>query len=117
MDNQIRVLNKLAVNRRDEERRELIKETVQKLETQKKNILSIRNDETVNNVRNSLLGYEGTAGRVYFETLGKLIPEKYAFESRSRNPALDPFNCMLNYAYGILYPASKSLYYCLTDPI
>jgi len=32
-----------------------------------------------------------------------LIPEKYAFEARSRNPAKDPFNCMLNYSYGILY--------------
>jgi len=43
-----------------------------------------------------------------FETLGKLIPEKYAFEARSRNPAKDPFNCMLNYSYGILYiPALK----------
>lgn len=103
MDNQIRVLNKLAVNRRDEERRELIKESVKKLETQKKNILWLNREETVNNVRNALLGYEGSAGRVYFETLGKLIPEKYAFESRSRNPAMDSFNCMLNYSYGILY--------------
>lgn len=103
MDNQIRVLNKLAANRRDEERREAIKDALQKIQKQIENIKAIPSDEAVDGVRGSLLGYEGTAGRVYFETLGKLIPEKYAFEGRSRNPALDQFNCMLNYSYGILY--------------
>lgn len=103
MDNQIRVLNKLATNRRDEERRQAIKEALEKIQKQKENVKAIPSNETVDGVRGPLLGYEGTAGRVYFETLGKLIPEKYAFEGRSRNPALDQFNCMLNYAYGILY--------------
>lgn len=103
MDNQIRVLNKLATNRRDEERREIIKDALEKIQKQKENIKSIPSDETVDSVRGSILGYEGTAGRVYFEALGKLIPEKYYFEGRSRNPALDQFNCMLNYSYGILY--------------
>lgn len=103
MDNQIRVLNKLGVNRRDDERRQLIKDSIAKIQKQKDNINSILPGETVEGVRNLLLGYEGSAGRVYFETLGKLIPEKYAFEGRSRNPAMDQFNCMLNYAYGILY--------------
>lgn len=103
MDNQLRVLKKLEANRRDEEKRAIIKDALQKIEKQKANVMSIKHSETVNNVRNTLLGYEGTAGRVYFKTLGNLIPEKYAFEVRSRNPAMDPFNCMLNYAYGILY--------------
>jgi CRISPR-associated protein Cas1 len=31
------------------------------------------------------------------------MPEKYKFEGRSRNPARDEFNCMLNYGYGVLY--------------
>jgi len=79
--------------------------------------MSINNKETVNNVRNMLLGYEGTAGRVYFETLGKLIPEKYAFEARSRNPAKDPFNCMLNYSTVFYIPALKSLHNCRIRPI
>lgn len=103
MDNQMRVLNKLAANRRDEERREIIKAALEKIQKQMENIKSIPSNETVDSVRGSILGYEGTAGRVYFETLGKLIPEKYCFEGRSRNPALDQFNCMLNYSYGILY--------------
>ncbi|WP_027621651.1 CRISPR-associated endonuclease Cas1 [Acetivibrio clariflavus] len=103
MDNQIKLLNKLATNRRDEERRKIIKDALEKIQKQKENIQAIPSNETVENVRGLILGYEGTAGRVYFETLGKLIPEKYYFEKRSRNPALDPFNCMLNYSYGILY--------------
>ena len=31
------------------------------------------------------------------------MPEKYKFESRSRNPAKDEFNTLLNYGYGVLY--------------
>jgi CRISPR-associated protein Cas1 len=32
-----------------------------------------------------------------------LVPEEYRFCTRSRQPAVDPFNAMLNYAYGVLY--------------
>ncbi len=32
-----------------------------------------------------------------------MLPPEYAFESRSRQPATDIFNALLNYAYGILY--------------
>ena len=31
------------------------------------------------------------------------MPEKYKFNGRSKNPAKDEFNCMLNYGYGIMY--------------
>jgi len=53
--------------------------------------------------RGTLMGLEGTASRIYFEALGRLIPERWKFNGRSRQPAIDPFNCMLNYAYGVLY--------------
>lgn len=100
--NQVEHLNKLGNNRRDE-RREAIKECVLKINDMKVKILEIPQDLTVEDVRGSLLGYEGTVSRLYFSMLGKLIPNQYAFEGRSRNPALDQFNCMLNYSYGILY--------------
>ena len=35
--------------------------------------------------------------------LSELMPEKYKFNRRSKNPAKDEFNCMLNYGYGIMY--------------
>jgi len=53
--------------------------------------------------RNTILGIEGSAGRVYWKTVNCLLPEKYRFSGRSRNPARDEFNCLLNYAYGVLY--------------
>lgn len=31
------------------------------------------------------------------------MPDRFTFEGRSRQPARDPFNAFLNYAYGILY--------------
>lgn len=53
--------------------------------------------------RKRIMGYEGTCGRVYFGVLSGLMPEAFRFEGRSRNPAKDEFNAMLNYAYGVFY--------------
>jgi len=53
--------------------------------------------------RGTLMGLEGSAGRAYFACLGQLVPEAYRFEGRSRHPARDAFNAMLNYSYGVLY--------------
>jgi CRISPR-associated protein Cas1 len=50
-----------------------------------------------------MLGVEGTASKKYFEALSSIMPEKFKFEGRSRNPATDEFNAMLNYGYGVLY--------------
>ena len=57
----------------------------------------------VDNQRDRMMGHEGIAGRAYFGCLGKIVPSEYRFASRSRQPAKDPFNAMLNYGYGILY--------------
>ena len=54
-------------------------------------------------IDSTLRGYEGTAGRVYFQILSSLLNERYQFEGRSFRPAKDPFNAFLNYAYGVLY--------------
>src|SRR6185437_8148982 len=58
---------------------------------------------TVDERRGTVMGLEGAAGRVYFICLGRLVPEAYRFEGRSRQPAKDGFNAMLNYTYGVLY--------------
>lgn len=49
-------------------------------------------------------GWEGTATRFYFQALSQWLPESYAFAFRSKRPAYDPFNALLNYLYGMLYP-------------
>lgn len=57
----------------------------------------------VSEIADSFRGWEGSAGRHYFEALSQCIPEAFAFQGRSFRPAKDEFNAMLNYAYGILY--------------
>lgn len=58
---------------------------------------------TIDEKRNNIMGLEGSAGRTYFSALSFVLPEKYKFDGRSRNPAKDEFNCLLNYGYGVLY--------------
>lgn len=53
--------------------------------------------------RNSIMGIEGIGGRIYFEALSFIMPDRFKFKGRSRNPAKDEFNTLLNYNYGILY--------------
>ena len=50
-----------------------------------------------------LRALEAAASKVYFQTLSSLMPPQYRFAQRSQHPARDMFNCLLNYAYGILY--------------
>jgi len=54
-------------------------------------------------IRAAIMAKEAYAAKVYFEALAFLIPERFKFEGRSKSPARDEFNCMLNYAYGVLY--------------
>ena len=48
-------------------------------------------------------GLEGTASRYYFEAISAALPPGWQFKGRSKRPAFDPFNALLNYLYGILY--------------
>lgn len=66
----------------------------------------------VHNVANAaaaIRGHEGAASRLYFETLSQLLPPGYQFDGRSRRPAQDIFNALLNYGYGILYRKVETL--------
>jgi len=58
---------------------------------------------SLDDCRGTLMGYEGTAGRIYFGILSRLLPQRFQFDGRSRDPAKDEFNCLLNYGYGVLY--------------
>ncbi|MBI5229436.1 CRISPR-associated endonuclease Cas1, partial [Candidatus Micrarchaeota archaeon] len=59
--------------------------------------------------KETLLGLEGTAAAAYFEAISASLPVKYAFKERSKNPATDPFNAVLNYSYGIAYSAVEKI--------
>lgn len=68
----------------------------------RKNIIQSKAKD-IKKVDESFRGWEGSAGRQYFEALSKCMPDTFAFNGRSFRPAQDEFNAMLNYAYGILY--------------
>jgi CRISP-associated protein Cas1 len=71
----------------------------------------------VDDVADSIRGWEGTCGRFYFETLSFVLPQQYQFGGRSFRPAKDAFNAFLNYAYGVLYSrVEKSLILAGIDP-
>ncbi|MEM1323961.1 MAG: CRISPR-associated endonuclease Cas1 [Bacteroidota bacterium] len=73
--------------------------------------------EVVDQVAEHIRGLEGTAGRLYFETLSYVLPKESQFRGRSSRPAADPFNAFLNYAYGVLYSrVEKSLILAGLDP-
>ena len=59
--------------------------------------------ENVSQIADSFRGWEGSAGRHYFDALSTCMPEGFAFKGRSFRPANDEFTAMLNHAYGILY--------------
>ena len=54
-------------------------------------------------MRGKIMGLEGMSSRHYFEALSFLMSNRWKFNGRSRNPAKDEFNCLLNYGYGVLY--------------
>lgn len=99
-ENQIALLMTLMPE--DTELQQMIKLAVRKIGDYKNKVLKLEG-EVVTDIAPSLRGWEGAASKVYFELLGKVVPTKYRFEGRSQHPARDLFNCMLNYAYGILY--------------
>jgi len=60
-------------------------------------------DDRPDNLRGKIMGLEGRAGSAYWRIISRLLPDRFQFKDRSRNPAKDEFNCLLNYAYGVLY--------------
>lgn len=58
---------------------------------------------SVNEARGTLMGIEGTAGRIYWEGVKEIIGHKVDFFGREHRGATDGVNSLLNYGYGILY--------------
>ena len=59
--------------------------------------------EVVSDIAATLRGWEGAASRNYFAAINLMIPAEYQFQTRSQHPAMDTFNALLNYGYGMLY--------------
>lgn len=99
LDNQIRFMKKLMHARPGKET--LFENNVKQISDARERLKE--QPTKLDDARNSIMGLEGTAGKAYFQCLSKVMPEKYSFKGRSRRPAKDPFNAVLNYCYGMLY--------------
>jgi CRISP-associated protein Cas1 len=61
------------------------------------------------NFKSNFLGQEGFCASVYFKAISKCIPQKWVFENRSKHPAIDEFNAVLNYVYGLGYLSMEKI--------
>lgn len=114
VNNQIEFLKRLKKHRLN--KATLFDNVLEKLTQSKVNILKL-NADNIGEVADNIRGFEGTAGKLYFEILSNILPEEYTFSGRSSRPANDPFNAFLNYAYGVLYSKiEKSLIIAGIDP-
>ncbi|MGX7948119.1 CRISPR-associated endonuclease Cas1 [Oleidesulfovibrio alaskensis] len=52
---------------------------------------------------NSLRGIEGTAARLYWESVTQFLPEWVCFTGRKKRPSPDPVNALLSYGYTLLH--------------
>jgi CRISPR-associated protein Cas1 len=59
--------------------------------------------EHIAEIASQLRGWEGISSKIYFESLSVFAPKEYHFTGRTQRPAMDIFNALLNYGYGILY--------------
>lgn len=105
LDNQIDLLTRLRESRTNKSAE--ITAYIDKLRNCRNSLDSLIPQGTGNvgieEIRGSIMGIEGSGGRIYFEAISFIMPDRYKFEGRSRNPAKDEFNALLNYSYGILY--------------
>jgi CRISPR-associated protein Cas1 len=117
LERQSELLQDLKKHR--ETKREYIDEQRLAIERHRASVLALEG-ATIGAIADTLRGYEGNAGKVYFATLSELLTTQnthYAFSGRSSRPAKDPFNAFLNYAYGILYrTVEKSVMIAGLDP-
>jgi len=99
LDNEIDFLQDISA-RRTQLYRDIMR-TIDSLKQCRKEISMLRG--TVNDVRGRTFGLEGSAGRMWWTMYSALLPKGYQFAERSRQPAKDEANALLNYGYGVMY--------------
>ncbi|MEA3444803.1 MAG: CRISPR-associated endonuclease Cas1 [Bacteroidota bacterium] len=105
IDNQIAIMLSFTPPGNVEEK--LVEKNIRRLEDYKTKIKAI-DGELISDISPTLRGWEGAASRIYFETINVFLSEKLRMHGRSQHPATDLPNCLLNYAYGVLYGKIES---------
>jgi CRISP-associated protein Cas1 len=92
----------LSLNCESDRLTEFVRKTVGRIEDYRNKINQL-NGEVVPDIAATLRGWEGAASRIYFDCINEFLPDGYKLSGRQQHPATDITNCLLNYAYGILY--------------
>lgn len=101
MRNQADILKSLAKNREDPLRSELRRSALE-LEMRVSMVRDLRGPPEA--VRTGLIGLEADAGKLYWGSISKVLPQEIGFSSRRKRyeEPKDPFNLILNYLYSVL---------------
>lgn len=86
----------------DLERFDRLNKKVKAISALRKQLIDFTADK-LDDVRDKLMGYEGSAARLYWEGVAILLEGRAEFSGRVTRGAIDPINSALNYGYGILY--------------
>lgn len=96
MKNQKSTLRTLNKNRKIPE----IKQNERKIDRSIKELNKL--DPHSENVKNRIMGIEGSCSNVYWSGISRMLPHGINFENRNQKPKNDVVNSALNYGYGIL---------------
>ncbi|MEL6393124.1 MAG: CRISPR-associated endonuclease Cas1 [Bacteroidota bacterium] len=116
LERQGQLLRKLKKHRKHHH--DLLNDRAERIESLAQSLATVIDSANqIHEVAETLRGLEGTAGRLYFQTLSTLLLPDFQFDGRSFRPARDPFNAFLNYGYGVLYGrVEKALMVAGLDP-
>lgn len=91
-----KIRNQMVVLRRNARRRDVnIDRPMVEMQIMQKKVICANTIEQV-------MGYEGTAAKIYFKMLSLLIDPEFTFSGRSRRPPMDPFNSLISLGYSII---------------
>ncbi len=100
MDNQIALL--LSMETTDKSAGRSVARIINRISDYKSKIKTVKGDN-IAEIASSLRGWEGAASKNYFSAITLFLPQEYKFYQRTKHPAKDIFNALLNYGYGMLY--------------
>lgn len=65
-------------------------------------LMNLKLKVTTSKTIEEVMGYEGIASRIYFNALGRIIPEGFKFKERNRRPPKDEVNTLLSLTYQVM---------------